>query len=108
MLGPNIPISLNFLLFPLSSINSYYSLVLTFYTSSHLPFFYKLEIIQHKYKTKFMRKSTFGLLSLYYLDILIHLLNGQHEGCACYKKCQSQPCNYFMEFQNTSTPLHMY
>ena len=79
MLGPNIPISLNSLLFPLSSINSYYFISccfkLIFYTSSHL-LFYKLEIIQHKYKTKSLWKSTLGLSSLYYLDILLHLPNG--------------------------------
>ena len=71
MLGPNIPVSLNSLLFLLFSINIYYLVnVLLTHLLPHLIFsFYKLEIIHHKYKTKSLRKSTLGLLSLYYLDI---------------------------------------
>ena len=67
MLGPNISISINFLLFFLFSINIYYlvSVLLT-----HLIFSsYKLEIIQHKYKTKSLEKSTLELSNLYYLNI---------------------------------------
>ena len=50
-------------------INSFFSPHLIFY-------FYNLEIIQHKYKTKSLWKLTLRLLSLYYLDILVHLPNG--------------------------------
>ena len=71
MLGPNIPISLNSLLFLLFSINiDYLVIVLLAHLLPHLIFSsYKLEIIQRKYKTKFLWKLTVRLLSLYYLDI---------------------------------------
>ena len=53
MLGPNIPISLNSLLFFLFLINIYYLVTVLFtHLLLHLIFsFYKLEIIQCKYKT---------------------------------------------------------
>ena len=71
MLGPNFPISLNSLLF-LFFINSYYFIPILL-NLSFIPYLifssYKLEIIQHKYKTKSLWKLTLELLSLYYLDI---------------------------------------
>jgi len=71
MLGPNIPISLNFLLFLLFSINIYYlvTILLTHLLPDLIFSSYKLKIIKHKYQTKSIWKLTLRLLSLFYLDI---------------------------------------